>query len=190
MMNNICFIDFETSGTNVFYDEPIELGGVLIDKNRNVINTFFSKIQIPQNIIISKSASKIHKYENNDLKNEPNGGIVLNNFFMTMGTNYCFGGWNISFDVPYLRKLCYNYKRMEDFDRIDYHHLDIQSLVKLAVYLELLPKNIDTLDKCCEHFRINRNIKHNALEDAQIAFQVFKKVLDVFEKSKKQIYSV
>jgi len=39
----ICFIDFETTGVDVFRDEPIEIGAVLVDDNLKIIKQFRQK---------------------------------------------------------------------------------------------------------------------------------------------------
>ncbi|HOJ07331.1 MAG TPA: 3'-5' exonuclease [Ignavibacteriaceae bacterium] len=178
MTNNICFIDFETTGTNVFADEPIELGAVLVNHKLQQIDTFFSKIKPSRDVNISESAYQIHKYRIEDLKNEPNQLTVMNSFFNIFGFDYYLAGWNISFDVPFLRKLCNSNGMLTEFDKIDYHHLDVQSIVKFLVHINLLPNNITSLSKCAEYFGIPRHKNHNALEDAYITFNLYKKIKD------------
>lgn len=179
-MKNICFIDFETTGTNVFVDEPIEIGAILIDHNFNEINRFYSKINPNSNVKISESAFNIHSYKLSDLTEAPATDIVINGFFREFRFDYYFAGWNISFDVPFFRKMCYSSGRLEDYNKIDYRHLDVQSIVKFLVYLRLLPTNLESLSSCADYFEISRSKKHNALEDAEITLNIFKKIIKRF----------
>lgn len=180
-MKNICFIDFETTGTNVFVDEPIELGALLVDDNFKEINRFYSKIRISPNTKIQKSAYDIHNYTAIDLADAPPTNVVIENFFNKFGINYYLAGWNISFDVPYFRKMCFLSGRLDAYDKIDYHHLDVQSVVKFLIHLKMLPGYLSSLSKCAEYFQIQRAITHNALEDAFIAFVLYKKITEEFE---------
>lgn len=40
----ICFIDFETTGIDVFRDEPIDFGAVLVDFNLTIKNEFLKDL--------------------------------------------------------------------------------------------------------------------------------------------------
>ena len=41
---NICFIDFETTGIDFFKDQPLELGALLVNKDLEIIEKFHSLI--------------------------------------------------------------------------------------------------------------------------------------------------
>ena len=55
----LCFIDFETTGINVFEDEPIEFGAVLTNERLEVVDSFCSRIKPSPRRAIGDAAFKI-----------------------------------------------------------------------------------------------------------------------------------
>jgi DNA polymerase III subunit epsilon len=96
---NTCFIDFETTGIDVFKDHPVEFGAILVDENLNIIDEFYSRINPDRKRKLKASALKTHGIELDSLVNIPTGNIVLSSFFSRFGTNFRLASWNISFDV-------------------------------------------------------------------------------------------
>ena len=136
--NNICFIDFETTGVNVFRDEPMEIGAVLIDDDFEILKKFKSRIRIEKKVHLRKSAYMIHNITAQDLLNETTQKEVLRDFFNEFGTDYRFAGWNISFDVTFFRRLCNRNGFMTLYNQINHRHIDIQTLNFLRFKLTLL----------------------------------------------------
>ena len=124
----ICFIDFETTGIDVFRDEPIEFGAVLVDNEMKIINEFSSKISTNKNVYLTKRAFNIHNISIKDLNNAPKPKEVISNFFNEFRTDYRLSGWNINFDVSFLRKLCHKNGMMVMYNKINHRHIDIQLL--------------------------------------------------------------
>ncbi len=176
-MKNICFIDFETSGINVFKDGPVEFGAVLVDQNWKIIKKFDSRIKLNPKIPISDSALAGHGLTHASLEKEPTPKIVLKNFFSQFGTDYRFAGWNISFDVTFFRRLCNQYQLMDYYNRINHRHVDIQSINYLMNELKLYSKEITSLSDLVDYFGLARSNHHSALEDALLTFEVFKKIM-------------
>lgn len=176
----ICFIDFETTGIDVFRDEPVEFGAVLVDSNLNIKNEFLSRISIQKNVYLTKRALNIHQLSFEDLVDAPNQKEVVNQFFKEFGTDYKLAGWNTNFDVSFLRKMCHKSGMMIKYNKINYRHIDIQSLAHLAVELGLVKQRNTSLDDWVNFFGYNRRDNHSALEDAKLTFLIYKELLSVF----------
>lgn len=171
-----CILDLETTGINQFYDQPIEIGAILVDKNLKVIDKFHSYIQIPETLNFSISAKKTHGLDENFLRNKPPQAMVLKNFFLQFGYDFRFVTWNMSFDVGFFRRICYENNFQNEFDKLNYRHLDLQSM--FFYYCDKNGyHNLRSLDDACGHFGIYRSRYHNALEDAQITYEVFKRLM-------------
>ena len=181
--NNICFIDFETTGIDVFRDEPIEFGAVLVNENLEVLNKFCSKIKINKSVYLKKSAFNIHNIELSDLSNAPNQKEVLMGFYDSFGTDYRLAGWNISFDVTIFRRMCNKNAKMIDYNKINHRHIDVQSLNFLANQLSLFPKQLNSLSDVSNFYSLTRSKNHSALEDALLTLEVYKKLFFLFKSS-------
>lgn len=175
-MNNLCFIDFETSGTDVYNDSPIEIGAVLFDTKGRLISEFQSFIKPRTKRRFSKSAINIHGLYPNDLLNAPTQKNVLDDFFEKFGTDFRFAGWNINFDVSFFRNMCYHSQHMRSFDSISHRHIDVQSISFFLTELNILDKDIRSLTDLSNYFLIKRRDNHSAIEDAKITAKVFYKM--------------
>jgi len=171
-----CILDLETTGINQFHDQPIEIGAILVDKNLLVIDRFHSYMKIPQNLRFTSSARNTHGLSESFLFNKPDQDQVLHHFFAKFGTNFRFVAWNMTFDVGFFRKMCFENGFIENFNRLNYRHLDLQSM--FFFYCERYGiSGLNSLDDACQYFKIPRAIHHNALEDAQINYEIFKHLM-------------
>lgn len=171
-----CFLDTETTGINLFQDHVLEIGAILVDDNYEIVKEFHSYIKPDRDVSFSKSSKNTHGMKESFFKDKIDSKTVLNNFFDEMGTDYRFVGWNISFDVGFFRKLCHINNMTSQYNKINYRHIDLQSLF----YLFCRKNNIDragSLNDACEYFNIRRSNYHNAEEDAFIAYQIFKRIV-------------
>jgi len=174
----ICFLDFETTGIDVFKDHPIEIGAVLVNDNLEIVKEYHSFINPNRKRKFKISAIKTHGIESIDqLKKYPISMDVLLSFFEEFGTNYCFSSWNISFDVTFFRKLCHQNNMMTKYNEINYRHLDLQSIMSFYYKINKIGIDKNSLDNTCLNFNIKRSEKHNALEDAKLLFEIYKKII-------------
>jgi DNA polymerase III epsilon subunit-like protein len=180
---NICFIDFETTGANLFEDEAIQIGAILVGNDYESPIEFKSFIKPPEKIKNTSKALQIHGIRTKELITEPGPRKVLLKFFGEFGTNYCFGGWNISFDIPFFKKLAYENGFQRFYDQINYRHLDVQSICRLLKYLDLVDQELNSLSDFTDYFGIERSKTHDALEDARITSQLFIEVTSFLEES-------
>lgn len=176
----ICFIDFETTGIDVFRDEPIEIGAVLVNDELEVLKEFSSKITIQKSTYLTKRAYNIHNISVEVLRNAPDPKEVLITFFNEFGTDFRLGGWNINFDVSFLRKLCHKNGMMVKYNKINHRHIDIQSLGYLAIQLKIVEGNNNSLNDWKNYFGFKRRENHSALDDAKLTLKVYKELLNKF----------
>jgi len=182
-----CIIDFETTGSNIFEDEPIQLGALLYDESEGIVNEFSSFILPRSDVKNSGKAFQIHGISLKDLKNAPSQEEVLKNFFCVFGYDYSFAGWNISFDIPFFRKMCYENGLQNEYDKINYRHLDIQSVCQILTKLELVDSNLNSLNDFTTYFNIHRSEKHDALEDVKITYELYLKVIELLKENTTKI---
>jgi DNA polymerase III subunit epsilon len=174
-----CFIDLETTGSDFSKDYPIQIGAILVDlKNLNIQKDLSLKINIPEGVNISKKAENIHGLNFDDIKGEMDSKQVLGKFFKHFGTDYAFAGWNVCFDVSFFRKICIENGFNKEYKKINFHHLDIQSIAR---YHKLKGKiNCEiSLSNIVQLFNLKRSKYHDALEDAKLSYEVFKKLLQL-----------
>jgi DNA polymerase-3 subunit epsilon len=182
MKNNICFIDFETSGIDVYKDSPLEIGAVLMDSSGSYISEFHSYIRPRTNRCFSKESIDIHGLRPEILLNAPTQREVLAEFFKLIGTEFRFGGWNINFDVSFFKSMCHFCEMEDDFNKINHRHLDVQSINYLLNQLNLFEMSLNSLTELSNYFSINREVRHSAIEDAKITAQIYYKLKDLLEK--------
>ncbi|MEX1013574.1 MAG: 3'-5' exonuclease [Candidatus Paceibacterota bacterium] len=178
-MDKICVIDFETTGIDVFKDNPIEIGCIIINNDGKKLNNFHSYIRPKNKRKFSARAKNIHGINDFDLINAPTQDEVLETFFKLVGTDFRFAGWNIGFDVSFFRRMCHVNDRMKLFNAINHRHIDIQSIVYYLVQLELFPKELKSLEDLIVHFGMKRNKKHSAIEDAELTAKVYGRLISI-----------
>ena len=171
-----CFIDLETTGSDYANDYPIQIGAILVKiGNFEIIKKYSSLINVPEGVIISKKAKEIHGLKKEDIKNAPKPKKVLKDFFNEFGTDYAFAGWNVCFDVSFFRKICIENGFNNQYKKINFHHLDVQSIAK---YLKI-KGNIEgeiSLINLCKTYNLKRLKNHDALEDAKLSLEVLKRL--------------
>ncbi|MEG0482986.1 MAG: 3'-5' exonuclease [Acinetobacter sp.] len=171
-----CIVDLETTGINQFYDQPVEIGAILINNNFKMVDSFHSYIKISENLRFSDSARKTHGLDEFFLENKPSQQQVLSNFFHKFGTDFRFVAWNMTFDVGFFRRMCFENGYSQYFDSLNYRHIDLQSI--FFFYCERRGiRNLFSLDDACRYFGINRSQYHNALEDAEITYRLFNELM-------------
>lgn len=171
-----CFIDLETTGSDYANDYPIQIGAILVEiQNFKILKEFSSLINIPEGIIISEKAKEIHGLKKEDIKNAPKPKIVLKDFFNEFGTNYAFAGWNVCFDVSFFRKICIENGFNNQYKKINFHHLDVQSIAKYLKIKGSIEGEI-SLTNLCEMYNLKRLENHDALEDAKLSLEVLKRL--------------
>ena len=181
MSNNICFIDFETTGIDVFENDPVQFAAVLIDRDLRINKQFTSLIKINTNSVINQRSMHIHGLSTKILRNAPETDVVFKKFFKEMGTNYCLGGWNISFDVPFFKKSIKKAGLEIVGNEIDYRHVDVQTIARVSRMLNLIPQDALSLSDLIDLFGLRRKENHDALEDVILTIKIFKELISLLK---------
>lgn len=171
-----CVLDLETTGINQFEDQPIEIGAILVDQKFQIVDKFHSYIRISENLKFSDSAKKTHGLKEIFLKGKPDQEQVLEDFFRRFGTNFRFVAWNMTFDIGFFKRMCFENGFGAEFDKVNYRHLDLQTMFFFYCQQRGL-HDLISLNDACKHFNIPRSNYHSALEDADITYKVFKNLM-------------
>lgn len=177
----ICFIDFETTGIDVFRDMPLEFGAVLMNEDYTIAKEINTRIRMEKKVYLTKTALGIHNITLESTTDSPTQKEILLNFFSNFGTEYRFAGWNINFDVSFFRKMCNKNGFMVNYNKINHRHLDVQTINYCANQLKLFPNENLSLSQVAEFFNIKRSHRHSALEDARITMEVYIRLLELFK---------
>lgn len=173
----LCFLDLETTGINQFLDQPIEIGALLVSNDLKIINKFHSYIALDKQLKFSESSKKTHGLEESFLDNMPNQKEVLTRFFNEFNTKFRFVSWNMSFDIGFFRRISYENGFINQFEDINYRHIDLQSMFYFYCQVKNI-SNLYSLSDACSYFGINRSKYHNAFEDAKIAYEIYIRLID------------
>jgi len=103
---NYVFYDFETSGLNFYFDQPIQLAAKLVDDQFNVIDQINEKCRLRDGVIPSPTAMLITKTDLEDLDNRQSFYDFMDkvhNKFSSWSPAVFIGYNNINFDEKFLR---------------------------------------------------------------------------------------
>ena len=177
-MERICFIDFETTGVDYVHDHPVEIGAVLVNMpSFRVVKEFATLIRIPPGGKMSPTAQMIHGLDPKRLQKAPMASRVITKFFEVMGSNYSWGGWNLDFDLNFLRQMLRlsNYSVQQQAAKVNYRVMDVQSVAMAARHQGKIKAK--SLRPLCEEFGIPMPEKHGALGDAKATAEVYRRLL-------------
>ena len=174
-------MDVETTGTDSQSHEIVEIGAVLLDAcTLESLREFQSFVRPEQFQNANPRALQIHGLTAQELESAPTASEVLDRFQETFGSDYIFCGWNIGFDTQFLSALFRRVHKQTQFDALDYHKVDLWSLLELAWVCGLCPQHPKSLSDVCQMLHIERSLAHNALQDARIAAQVLRSTILMF----------
>lgn len=176
--SDLLLLDLETTGSDPNRHEIVEIGAILLDCGTlDEKAAFESRVRPTHFERADPTALRIHGLTEQDLEYAPSSDEVLSAFVKTFGLNYALCGWNIGFDTAFLRQYFDQAGRIEEFNQLDYHRLDLWSALQLSWVSGKFPVEPRSLTDVCSWLGINRRQKHNALEDARIAAQVLRHIV-------------
>jgi len=178
---NLLVLDVETTGSDPQLHEVVEIGAVLLEADSlEPVQQFRSFVRPEQFQNADPRALSIHGLSAEKLKTAPSAQEVVSRFVDEFGLDYIFCGWNIAFDTQFLRSLFRKVEKKALFDAIDYHKVDLWSLLELAWVSGLYPQEPKSLADVCQTLHIERSALHNALQDALIAAEVARATIRMF----------
>jgi len=167
---NLAFFDLEFSGLN-FDNEIIEMGCILVrNSDLQAIEEFFTKVK-PQNISLAdKDSLKMVGYSEEKWKDALSLKEALEKFDSVV-KDAVLVGYNPVWDLSFLIKSYW-----KENIKVSFHWqvLDVMSMA----YEKLYGKDIKgfRMSEVAEFLGIKNKVWHNALEDARLTYEIFKKL--------------
>ena len=173
---NYVFYDFETSGLNFYFDQPIQLAAKLVDQDFNVIDEINEKCRLRDGVIPSPIAVLVTRTDLNELKKEQSFYEMMDKVHAKLSSwsPAIFIGYNnINFDEKFLRSSFYQslhapyLTNTNNNSRIDLYKI-ILSICNLDKKYLKFPIDSKTGKKSLklEVIAQNNSIKHEFAHDA------------------------
>jgi DNA polymerase III epsilon subunit-like protein len=171
----IVFLDFETTGLYPELHSPLQMGAIMVNEATQTIEMGFSKHILPPNdCIVDPRAMEINGLKIYDM---PEGSLTqdqcLDKFFDQFGCDYRFACWNTHFDIAIFRKMCVDNGKMHKFSKIDYHHIDVQSIIQYLRVRDFIPEWVISFNDALKYYELSRGLVHDGFEDANLLRMVY-----------------
>lgn len=123
----LLIIDVETTGTDPVRHACIEIGAVLLDQHLQITKEFSTLVRPWPDAELDPEAIAVHGIHSDELRAAPTIGTAVTNFstFASLDTPPILAGWNVWFDVSFLREL---YRRAQKPWVFGHRFLDVQSI--------------------------------------------------------------
>ena len=176
---NYVFYDFETSGLNYYFDQPIQLAAKLVDENFSVIDELNEKCRLRDGVIPSPTAMLITKTDLDDLCTKQSFYEFMDKVYkkLTSWSPAIFIGYNnINFDEKFLRSSFYqslyapyltntNNNSRSDLFKIILTICNLEKpYLKIPIDKEKGRKTLK-LEKLAENNNIEHKFAHDAMSD-------------------------
>lgn len=168
----IC-LDCEATGLDISEDKIIEIAAIKFTLNKTIDS--FSTLIDPCRMIPIESQN-IHNISKEMIQGKPKINEILPNFLKFVDSNIIIGH-GISFDISLIQKEA----KIHDIPcKID-ENKTIDTLRLARLYGKC---SVNSLEKLKEHFNIDSNCSHRALDDVKANIGVFKKLITPFSTIK------
>ena len=176
---NYVFYDFETSGLNYYFDQPIQLAAKLVDEDFTLLDEINEKCRLRDGVIPSPTAMLITKTDLHELDKKQSFYEFMDKVhekFSSWSPAIFIGYNNINFDEKFLRSSFYHslyapyLTNTNDNSRSDLFKiiLSICNLEKSYINIPIDKKNGRKslkLEKLAECNKIKHDFAHDAMSD-------------------------
>ncbi len=173
---NYVFYDFETSGLDPYFDQPIQLAAKLVDDDFNTLEEFNEKCRLRDGVIPSPVAMLITKTNLNELDYEQSFYELMDKTqakFSSWSPAIFIGYNNINFDEKFLRSSLYQslyapyLTNTNSNSRADLFKIVLSVCNLNKSYINFpVDKTTGKRSLKLENLAINNNIKHEFAHDA------------------------
>ena len=173
-IKDILLFQIETTGQNIERDSIIQLSAVLLDKDNLLEKNFFNsyiKVSFLDNTITQHAAQLEIPFAT--LQKSPKLTEVIKQFTAKFGETPLLATHTVN-NVQFLRQA---YKKAFLPYEFDSHVLDLWSLGYVYT-LHYGIKKMPTLETLFTHFNLKFENRHNALEKARLAAEVFRRIVN------------
>jgi len=183
---NYVFYDFETSGLNFYFDQPIQLAAKLVDENFHVLDELNEKCRLRDGVIPSPTAMLITKTDLRDLDTKQSFYEFMDKVHqkLTSWSPAVFIGYNnINFDEKFLRSSLYHslhapyLTNTNNNSRIDLFKIILsicnlnKSYINIPVDKEKGRKSLK-LEKLAANNKVKHEFAHDAMSDVDATLGV------------------
>lgn len=169
----LIFLDLEATGLQIQRHEIIEIGALKVKAKKPfpVVEQLEVRIKPSNMKVADRGALKLVGYSDERWEDAISLAEALKRLddFAEDGV---LVGYNVSFDWAMLDRAYYNLGRSDPFY---YHRLDVMPIAYQKLFSEKEVKRF-SLGEICKYFKITRENKHQALDDAKATYLVFKKL--------------
>jgi DNA polymerase III epsilon subunit-like protein len=166
---DLLVLDLETTGTDPSLHSTIEIGAVLLDRDTlQEIKRWSAIIKRQESNGTNPQSMALHGISLQEIERGKDAKDAVDEFLSTFGTDYLLAGWNIGFDVQFLRALFRHTGHTDAFDKIDYHRVDVWSIAQFLKSMGILHRDVTSLSCLCEELGLSRPKVHSGFEDARI----------------------
>ena len=187
-MSKLFWVDSETTGLNCKTNDIISLG-YLVEIDGEIVDSGEIFCQPFDYNTINQAALEVNNLSIAKIKEFPTPQETYNKLIKVLDKyvdrydktdKFSPAGFNVGFDVGFLREFFFKNNDKYYGAFFDYHLLSIDSLLYLFDYQGLIKLENYKLITVAKHFNIEFSA-HNALEDIRVTRQIFYKLLEYFK---------
>ena len=190
-------LDLEMTGSEAGYHEIIQIGAVLADDNWTYLSEFESLVYPENQENISTAAEAVHGISVDELEDAPQSFEMIENFEKWIRkilkrpshialTDIVVCGQSVINDINFLKQ---EYDEQDVFWPFSFKLIDLLSISHVLYQVMdanavKRPKSY-SLSAVAQHFSLQRDEDtHNALEDAKLTYECFKKYFEFAQRLK------
>ncbi|MFH1504902.1 MAG: 3'-5' exonuclease [Candidatus Omnitrophota bacterium] len=163
------FLDLETTGLDAVTGDSICEIGILKVQGGEVVDTFHSLINPKKSMPFQ--AYQVHKISDEALKTAPYFEDVAENLIAFL-KDYIVCAYNVSFDMGFIK---------HHLERMNFPIPKLTALDVLSMARDVLKLSRYNLEAAAQFFNIGFDSLHRAFDDAEAAYKVFFKLIDIFK---------
>ena len=177
-LTDMVVYDLETVGKNAEHTEIVEIAAKRLSRIGSELERYHQYVKPPHPI--PPSSTRIHGIDNETVKNEPSIETVLPELLSFIQDRILIGHNVFEFDNVVLDR---NLKKYLD-RRLSNPYYDT-----LETARRLYPRESCRLEALAEKFNIEHDTMHRAIEDVDVTYQVFEKLIGV-DLSRREVRSL
>lgn len=174
----LVFIDLEMTGLDPTIHEIIEIGALVVNPKTFEIEREYEAKIIPGHIETADPvALRINGYKPENWKTAIPLKTAMEDL-NALAPGAMIVGWNMALDWIFLTLAC---KQTDVKRTYDYHAIDILPIAWANAPAQV--KDVK-LSEFCDHFKIKRDAKHEAMADIKATYDLFRKLMSQSSLSK------
>lgn len=180
-MNNLLWVDVETTGLNSYRNGIIQLSG-MIEIDKEIVEEFNFRVAPFPFDMIDQKALEVNGKSKDEIQTYDKPMKVYKEF-STLVSKYANGvklicaGYNVSFDVRFVKDFFGKNGDKNFFTLFDYHTLDVMNSALMYCHKKNVKLKNVKLATVAQHFGINADF-HDAMNDIKATREVYLRILE------------